>query len=294
MPSFVEGDFDQDVQEGGLWTIWEQRYPCPCRSSDHGSPTEQPDVLCQECKGTGDAYHSPATIKVVYAQPELNHNELVVWGEWLGGQTLATPRSEFLFGHRDRLTVVDSLYVAEDLKERPERGELLELHHPIATREVEWQRDGLNPCVPEAALSEDDADPCSKSTFGRRITSQRVTFLGYHKIIGETSEGLQRELVVLREGEDYLITDDGKIDLSPGDSHGTTPPPGTMMSVTYLAHPVWIVAQYAPYAAQFTYQTEQTEDPILIELPKTMKCELDIYSRNKRDQSILPRDLGGV
>jgi hypothetical protein len=291
MPSFLRGDFDQEIQDFGLWTIWEQRYPCPCRSSDHDSPSEQPDVLCLQCFGTNDAYHSPALIKVVYMQPELQHNELVVWGDWLGGQAVLTPRSEILFGHRDRLTTLDSLFIAEAMKERPEVGELLEFSHPIASREVDWQQDGVNPCVPEAALV-DESDPCSSRQFGRRPFTQRVTFLGYHRTIEDTPEGTAREVVELREGLDYTITEHGAIDLSLGDQNGRAPKPETMLSATYLAHPVWIVDQYAPYAFQFQYQTERVEAPLLIELPKSMKCKLDVYGRS-RPRYLDPRDLGG-
>ncbi len=276
MPSFVRGDFDQEVDDFGLWTIWEQRYPCLCDSSDHGSPTEQPDVLCLKCWGSGDAYHSPVMIKVVYNQPRMTHNELVVWGDYLGGESIATPRSEFMLGHRHRLTVVDSVFLAEEKKECPERGELLEFRHPVASRQVEYMRTGINPCVPEAAL-DDGEDPCASSTYGRKLVTQRVPFLGYYTNRTETAKGDDHDVVVLEEGTDYVITEDGKIDLGPGEKIGTIPRPGTRMSAEYLAHPVWIVSQYAPYAAQFTYQTEQVPEPVLIELPKSMKCELDHF-----------------
>jgi hypothetical protein len=292
MPSFVRGDFDQEVQEAGLRTVWEQRYPCPCRSSDHGSPTEQTDSLCLQCYGSGDAYHSPALVRVVYDQPKMTHNELVVWGDYLGGEAIATPRSEFILGHRDRLTVMDSLFIAEDMKERPDVGELLELKHPIASREVEFQKDGLNPCVPEASAVDPD-NPCASSTFGRHVFNQRVTFLGYHANSRKTPKGNDHDVVVLQEGSDFIVTTDGKIDFSPGDNNGRAPEPNTRVSVVYLAHPVWIVSQYAPYAMQFNYQTEQVEEPLLIELPKSMKCELDIFGKTHPKYHDV-RDLGGL
>jgi hypothetical protein len=292
MPSFVRGDFDREVQDNGLKTVWEQRYPCPCRSSDHNSPTEQTDSLCLQCYGTGDAYHSPVLIRVVYDQPKMTHNELVVWGDYLGGEAIATPRSEFILGHRDRLTVLDSLFIAEDLKERPDVGELLELRHPIASREAIFQQDGLNPCVPEAALSDDPDNPCSSSMFGRHIFNQRVMFLGYHANTRQVPSGTDHDVVTLQDGIDFGVTSDGKIDLSLGDQNGHAPEPGTRLSVVYLAHPVWIVAQYAPYASQFVYQTEQVEEPELIELPKSMKCELRIFDRRPTLFHDV-RDLGG-
>ena len=289
MPSFTRGDFDQEIQDFGLQTVWEQRYPCPCRSSDHGSPTEQSDSLCLQCFGSGDAYHSPALVRVVYNQPTMVHNELVVWGDYLGGEAIATPRSEFILGYRDRLTVLDSLFLAEGLVERPELGELLEFKHPVASRDVEFQQDGLDPCAPV----EEEADPCIQKTLGRRVFPQRVTFLGYHRSIQETPMGTDHEVVVLRDGVDFTVTEDGKIDLSLGDQNGTAPKPGTRMSTTYLAHPVWIVVQFSPYAAQFTYQTEQVPEPVLIELPKSMKCELDIFGKT-HPTYINVRNLGGV
>lgn len=292
MPSFDQGDFDQEIQDFGLWTVWEQRYICPCRSSDHGSPTEQSDSLCLQCHGSGDAFHSPALIKVVYNQPSMTRNELVVWGDYLGGESIVTPRSEFILGRRDRLTVLDALFLAEEVKERPDVGELLEFRHPIASRDVVWQRDGIDPCSPEAAVVE-DPDSCSSQVFGQQAFSQRVTFLGYHATMIVTPKGTDHKLVVLRDGIDFIVTEDGKIDLSPGDQLGTAPRSGTRLSATYFAHPVWIVTQYAPYAMQFNYQTERVESPVKIELPKSMKAELDIFGKT-HPTYIDVRELGGV
>lgn len=253
--SFDLGDFDAEIEGNGTRVIWEQAVRCPCRSV---GGTGQADPTCAICDGSGYLYHSSAQIKVMLNRPGVEAKWMDQWGDWSNGDGEITPRSEVLLGYRDRLTMLDSVFRLEELVEMPDQGQVLRMRFPIVARPVAYQR----------------------KTGDRELVefNWKVIFLGYKNGLGE--------LKTLREGVDFKVDIDGRI------AFITRPAvPGTVLSVSYYARPRWIVTSTIPYPFQDTFQTERTDTPFAIHLPRTVKIELDYFDQAGKPQTTEAREL---
>ncbi len=79
------------------------------------------------------------------------------------------------------------------------------------------------------------------------------------------------ELVV---GVDFAVTSDGKVDWALGIAAGTAPTEGEYYSMTYFAHPRYIVANH-PHVIRDTRTKKKSPTESLTHLPVKADCLLE-------------------
>lgn len=202
----------------GLRVGWEMAMRCPCSQTDDGLDLGlgllvNPQTLhsrgrsdCPACAGKGYLHRAPREIQAIFTTAQKTPLPYSPQGEVVRGEARFSMLPEHLPGRMDRLTLLDASIRVEELAVRS--GDIQRLRYPIALRRLDLEGGAVE--------------------------------RGVLAVLGTDATGLpQDELLV--EGADYLITQDGGLDLRPGDATGRSPAAGQRMSVTYYAHPVYVV-----------------------------------------------------
>jgi hypothetical protein len=209
-------EFDKLFDGKGYRCWWSRTSICPCRNNE---VTDQADVACSLCDGTGwfehlpdaglenhteDAYGNPIVLNdagdAVLVQSWISSATrdpqiFERFGEWAFGMAKCTMSGHNKLGHRDRLEVLDAVMTWSQLLEA----------------------DGTA-VVP--------------------VTRGRVRGGLLYKAVEVYS--LRSVATEYKEGSDFKIDDDGQI------AWIMTAPPesGTVLSINYLVHPVFRVLDH--------------------------------------------------
>jgi hypothetical protein len=256
---FNEAAFNQMLDGYGLDCIWEQAADCPCRNNDQ---TDQPDINCPVCDGTGTEYYNPIQLQAVFADAgTFEPDELNQMGQYWHGDLVATVRPEFTMGFLDRVTLRNSvIWFSETVPRLPpsdtrviNAGGYQPLRYPVASRSIKYVRD-------------DDIE-CSD------ILVENVDRLTFFR---------GRSLVVAERDVDFQVTDDGWIDFSLGDANGNAPAVNQLFSIRYFFNPVFVVTSHKPYPAQNLYTETLVPAKTLQQLPISVSLTFD-FRMGKRD-----------
>ena len=240
-------DFDKDRFDGmvdmfGMKCTWKQACMCPCRTLE----TDQPDPHCAVCRGGGVEYYNPTSIKAVFNSQTTSPDSLAPQGELWDGNAQITARAEFPIGYLDTITVNDAvMWYAETVKRKEVHPAVVPLRYPVAKRSIDYVH----------------------TQSGKVVTlSEGVDRLSIY-------DG--RGLVLLKEGQDYIVDAEGSIDFSLGDKNGRAPKPGQSFSVRYFMNPVWVVTSMQPHPIHNIYTETKVSAPTLLHLPVTVSGTLD-------------------
>lgn len=241
-------DFDREIDGHGADVVWEQACPCPCTNNDQ---TDQADPLCPYCDGIGWEYYAPTPIKVIVDRPGITVRQQEKQGVVWTGDVNITTRIENPLAYFHRVTMSD---VTIEFCERTVRKALDQqaLKAVIASRSVEY---------------------VLRTTQERQTVVERINRLAWY--------GSDRVRHVLREGVDFDVTDDGKIDWRKGDRCGTAPPPGAMLTANYYTNPRYVVTSLTPYAYRTTKTLLNYAEPTITNLPYTVSATLDYRLHRK-------------
>lgn len=217
------------AQEKGTEVLWQRAVACPCATDatvhDDQVMVGLPPLDCEVCGGVGKIYGAPQPTVMMLADASNPMLVFTVWGELSRGAVEVTAMPENLLSEWDRITLVQGTVtltewmVRKGVVERP-RYEVVKRTFPIGSGE------GL--LTPqEVIVGVTDCYVASPS--GVVYSTPRV------------------------EGVDFIITDDGYIDWTLGDSLGTAPAIGARYSVRYFARPVYVVRDH-PYIRRDFYE----------------------------------------
>ena len=139
---FRPGEFDRTVREKGYRMLWSRAVLCPCRLNDD---TEQPNPACTTCGGDGWQYVLPtlpadrpllyedddppfpdtttgAATQAIVTQVTNDVQVFEQFGEWVMGASRLTTFSFNRLAYRDRLRMVDSTMVYQQVLPMPAGG----------------------------------------------------------------------------------------------------------------------------------------------------------------------------
>jgi hypothetical protein len=232
---FDPDKFERAIQEQGDLVRWEQAARCPC-----SNPTGHADPLCESCGGQGWEYHSPLEIRAIVDRLEFRIDALEKMGDLAFGSVACTLQPVHRLNFRDRLVLLENVIGHSELTRR--RGQVDRLAFPIAH-------------TTERVLT--------KNAAGEEVVRQwKAGVLRLRLQTGDRTPG-----PVLREGLDFAVTGDGRIDWSLGDQRGTAPglpegprAPGGAYAVTYYHHPSYIVSNW-PYAMRTLHVQRKRPSP---------------------------------
>jgi len=235
----------------GIDLEWEQCAECPCsrsasdftlnliESTTQATGEARPD--CSLCDGIGYFWHSAQQIRAIMSGASSNTEKFAVYGEYARGMVSVSSLPEHLPAYGDRFTVLNSVMVFRETRTRTSSA-IEALRYPIQSRTL----DLVN---------------------GQQ--SVRVLRLQY-----ADTDGLSALSNYLTEDTDFIVTNDGKIDFSLGDTAGTAPATGIRYSVSYFARPRYYVADHPHTHRDSVYiRKSVTESPL--SLPIQVQCSLE-------------------
>lgn len=258
VPPKVRPRVDFDMQEyrkmvfaKGVAVAWEQCAECPCSQPsatwDVGlietttTTTGEARVDCTLCDGKGYYWHSEQTIKAIVTGGSSKTDLFSMYGEYARGMVSVSLLPEHLPAYGDRFTVLHSVMVYRETRVRT-AGTVESLRYPVQPRVLDLE--------------------------GGEVT------LGVTRIQRAGTDGLSTLNDVLIEGQDFVVTDAGKLDFSLGDSNNTAPVEGARYSVTYYARPRYYVADRPhTHRDSVTKRKRVEETPLL--LPIQAHCSLE-------------------
>jgi hypothetical protein len=206
----------------GLRLTWEQAAECPCVSRTGGlvslgtvvdltggqGHTAEPRPDCEVCRGNGYYHHSPQEVVAAVTGAASNPERFAIYGEAAKGMVSITLMPENLPGFLDRFTMKESVMEFRETRARG-AGAVEALRYPVVVRSLDLQ--GGRQSVGVLAAQKADAG------------------------------GVTTPDDALTPGVDFEITDDGRIDWTPGDDLGTAPAEGGRYSISYYTHPRFLV-----------------------------------------------------
>lgn len=230
--------YDQ-INANGLRILWEQAVPCPC--AEH-SETDSARFNCPICNSHGWEFLPGIETKAIVTSVSLKDAPLEVIGKWGFGLVFVTICPEQAPGYHDRFTLLDSAIVMQDLVEH--KGMIDSLRRPIVNRPMRLNVDGQ---PQEATLS----------------------VLHARKANEDGSAGEELTL-----GQDFEVTEDGKIDWTKGIATGTAPAIGSRYSVRYFGQPAYQVIDH-PNAIRDTIVRSKLVNQTQAPLPVRALCKLE-------------------
>lgn len=256
-------EFRKFIYSRGLRLTWEQAAECPCRrlsadatgvsafGYDASLPgvtshtTAEPAADCPRCGGEGILYHSAQEVRALISSSALNPTPTRPVGELALGEVRITTLPEHLPSLYDRFTAIDSAILIREVRVRT--ADTVEaLRYPITTRTL----DLVGGATTHDVLFATKAD----------------------------ANGLNQESYDLVKGTDFEVSG-GQIDWTLGDASGNAPAEGTRYSVSYYAHPRFIVTDH-PYVYRDTYVAEKKVAPVHTNLPVLTHAKLDFLGSN--------------
>jgi len=213
---FNPTEYDQAILSKGYDLWWSRSAPCPCSNNVQ---TEQPNILCTLCKGTGFYLFLPEPTVIAGGTKDRYGNEVVVspdgkaisikaimtsmtqdvqvfekFGEWVFGTSRVTTQAGNRLGYRDRLTAMKS--------------EMVYAQH------IDYAGGDVIAVVGD------------RNKQGLRYPMVRV-------------HDFRSVDTVYRENRDWILTVDGEIQWHP--AFTARPATGTRLVVHGTVRPVWIV-----------------------------------------------------
>jgi hypothetical protein len=212
-------DFRRALLQHGVPLRWEFAVVCPCkRIQSRGIVVVQSTEArtdCPECRGVGVIYDcAQNTVGIVHDTREKAVLS-TYHGQYSEGDVLITMLPEHLPDRWDRLTLKAGVRVYNESRRRTD-ARYERLRYPIVRRKF--------------PVGNEDGSPGVSEMMELGVLYMRRTGADGQLIPG-----------ALVEGEDFAITDDGRIDWDLGDDAGTAPEEGAWYSVRYYARPVFIV-----------------------------------------------------
>jgi hypothetical protein len=212
-------DFRRALLQHGVPLRWEFAVVCPCkRIQSRGIVVVQSTEArtdCPECRGVGVIYDcAQNTIGIVHDTREKAVLS-TYHGQYSEGDVLITMLPEHLPDRWDRLTMKSGVRVYNESRRRTD-ARYERLRYPIVRRKF--------------PIGNEDGTPGVSAMMELGVLYMRRTGIDGQLILG-----------ALVENEDFVITDDGRIDWDLGDEAGTAPEEGAWYSARYYARPVFIV-----------------------------------------------------
>lgn len=239
--------FMEALNDKGYLVTWEQRALCSCveDTDDH-----QPLVDCPVCAGRGEYWHTPQDAKCIMTRFEYSEMAKHI-GEFMPGTVLATFAPEQLPGIRDRFTLQNSVLSFGEVLARTAGS--VQTHgranggtrYPIVSRTLRLDVEGT---------------PATRTINVLHLRKNGAS--GY-----PTTE--------LTEGTDFDITS-GSLDWTKGDALGTAPAVGVGFTISYFAHPRYMILDFA-HAIRDSFVKFKAATSTFTPLPLNMMARLDFY-----------------
>ena len=231
----MRADFDPNhfiaaLEDHGKWVTWRKALACPC-SSD----TEQPEMNCESCNGSGWLYIDPIFIQAHMLSFDKTVRSFEKIGMWLEGSTSVTTLPEHRLGYRDSL-------------------ELRDLVMSHAEQFTKGSRRGYRALLPP----------------NHDCVRYRIVDVEHMQVL--VSQNGRKVPVALEAGTHYELTDKGWIRwLGAGDALVT---PDTIVSLRYLFRPVYVVESH-PHVVRDDLNKQKSPDLSAIALPVQAVARLD-------------------
>jgi hypothetical protein len=130
-------DFRKLLFQKGFDLKWEMAAECPCQrkltTGSASSLTREPRIDCPRCAGLGVVYHSPQIIKAWVGGSRGDVDFQRVYGEYDPGMIHVTMLPEHTPGMLDRLTLMQSVLVFRETRQRSALA-LERLRYPVIPR----------------------------------------------------------------------------------------------------------------------------------------------------------------
>jgi len=207
--------------------------------------TAEPAADCPRCGGEGIFHHSAQEIRVLISSEAVRPAPQRPLGELSMGEVRISFLPEHLPSLYDRVTALDSAILIREVRVRT--ADTVEaLRYPITSRTLDLA-----------------AGP----------TSVDVLFA-----TRADANGLNQPSYDLVQDTDFGVSG-GQIDWTLGDANGNAPAEGERYSVSYYAHPRFIVTDH-PYAYRDTFVAEKKPSPQFSPLPVLAAAKLDFLGSN--------------
>lgn len=240
-------EFRDVMFQKGQDVTWQMCALCPCGQSSEDvsalfqhstvlgqiAVTGEPRTICTVCNGVGWYWHSPQTIRVLIQDMGINPRRFGVESEYAKGRARVTffPENKPALG--DRIELQYSVHRVNEMTRRPTSAKLQSLRFPIKAQ---------------------DLQTASGVQTTRVIQLQRAV----NNVSGATD--------FLTEGVDFTVTSAGQLDWTLGDITGKAPGVLQAFTVTYFAHPRYVIED-VPFAMRDTNTQAKTPTPISEQLP---------------------------
>ncbi len=245
---FKVDNFTRIILQKGYQFVWRKALLCPCTSP----ATDQARVDCQVCDSSGYIYIEPITVQGIMTNLEMKKGIYRNLGEWLEGTSVVTTTPEIRLGYRDSLAMVHSLMTFN-----------------------EWITKGNRRGVRTRL-------PLGHDVCRYRVVNMLHLMYEVDKTTGKVStekvnpDNLRPKAAEL--GVDFEITKDGWIKwLFRGNERI---PDGTVLTVHYEFHPVWIVITN-PHGVRDTVTRLKEPLPTAKALPLQVAVKLDYLIESK-------------
>ena len=243
----------------GLALTWEQAAECPCARrtpavitsitstvldrTQGRSTTDEPQPDCPVCDGRGYFHHSPQQIKGIVTSAESKPERFSMWGEHAVGMISVSLLPEHLPSYLDRFTLGTSVQLFRETRTRTS-AVVENLRYPIVSRSLQLVGGATEVGATHAHKA--NADGTASANGG------------------------------LTPGQDFVVTAEGAIDWSLGVASGTAPALGTRYSISYYAHPSYLVINH-PHVARDTVVKHKKPQPGEVALPVNALCRLEFW-----------------
>lgn len=108
---FKPEEFSRVINQHGYFVTWTKALRCPCNEVT----TDQPDINCEECGGSGFYYTDPIPTRAIMTAMERNQRVYERFGAWVEGTSTCTVEPMYRLGYLDRIEMVDSVMPHSEL-----------------------------------------------------------------------------------------------------------------------------------------------------------------------------------
>lgn len=244
---FLPDEFRDAILQKGQDVTWQMTAVCPCgqKLDDvstnfvFASPlgqkgvTGEARVACSVCAGRGWYQHSSQPIRVLIHDMSVNPRRFGVSGEYAKGRARVT-------------------FLPEN---KPALGDRLELTYSVQRIHESTRRK-------TAAVTQALRFPIVPQVLTTATGDQTVRVLQCMRAVDNVASGAS----ALVEGVDFTVTAGGLLDWTLGDVTGRSPGVGQSFSITYFAHPRYVIED-VPFAVRDTNVHYKTPAPVSTQLP---------------------------
>lgn len=240
-------EFRDVILQKGQDVVWQMCALCPCGQNTEDvsklfdystvlgqkAVTGEPRAICPVCNGVGWYWHSPQTIRVLIQDMSLAPRRFGVESEYARGRAQITflPENKPALG--DRVELLYSVHRVNEMTRRPSAAKVQALRFPIRSQDLQTAT-GV----------------------------QTVRVIQLQRAVSNVTSGAD----FLTEGVDFIVNANGSLDWTLGDITGKAPAPGHAFTITYFAHPRYVVED-VPFAIRDTNTQKKTPTPISEQLP---------------------------